>query len=175
MKLFALIILSISITSCSRSYYIVRHAEKAEVTDSVSKNMKNDLPLSEAGKVRALVLKNSLRKKNIDFIFSTNTSRTLATAKPLSDDIGVPIQMYSTQDTLAAFIQRLKNIPSGNVLVVGHSNTVDDIVNLLVGKTKIAGDLNDNDYDNLFIVKFKNFFGKRVSFKSRKFGYPSNP
>jgi broad specificity phosphatase PhoE len=175
MKFIAILILSLSLASCSHSYYIVRHAEKAETTDSVSMNMQNDLPLSEAGKVRALVLKEVLDKKNIDYIFSTNTMRTRSTAAPLSEAVGVPVQLYSTQDSLNAFIQRLKNIESGNVLIVGHSNTVDDIVNLLAGSTKIPGDLKETEYDNLYIIKYTNFLGKRVSFRQEKYGYPSNP
>ena len=42
--------------SCTRSVYVVRHAEKIASSDSLAKMMANDLPLSEAGKVRALVL-----------------------------------------------------------------------------------------------------------------------
>jgi len=56
--------------------------------------------------------------------------------------------------------------------VVGHSNTVDDIVNKLCGQVKIASDLNDGEYDNLFVVKIK---GKKIVFDKRKYGYPSNP
>jgi Phosphohistidine phosphatase SixA len=174
MKFIIILIFSLSLASCSHSYYIVRHAEKAETTDSVSMNMQNDLPLSEAGKVRALVLKDLLDKKNIDYIFSTNTVRTRSTAKPLSDAVGVPVQLYS-QDTINSFIQRLKSIESGNVLIVGHSNTVDDIVNLLAGRTKIPGDLKETEYDNLYIIKYTNFLGKRISFRQKTYGYPSNP
>jgi len=39
---------------------------------------------------------------------------------------------------------------TGNVLVVGHSNTVGDVVTRLgAGETVKVG---DNEYDNLFIV-----------------------
>jgi hypothetical protein len=40
------------------------------------------------------------------------------------------------------------------VLVVGHSNTVDDIVNGLTGRAEMT-DLADNEYGNAFIVKRK--------------------
>ena len=42
----------------------------------------------------------------------------------------------------------------GNVLVVGHSNTVDDIVNGLMGISEFS-DLPDTEYGSLFIVKKK--------------------
>ena len=57
-----------------------------------------------------------------------------------------------------------------NILVVGHSNTVDDIVNGLCNSKKIAADLQDNEYDNLFVVKYKNFFGAHIKFEHTKYG-----
>ena len=170
--LFALFI--ILITSCSQRIYVVRHAEKAETTDSVSMNLKNDLPLSEAGIVRAIVLKEMLKDQNVDYIFSTNTLRTRSTAQPLSDAIGVPVKLYA-MDTIDRFISQVKNFSSGNVLIVGHSNTVDDIVNKLIGKKRLHADLMDNEYDNMFVITYRNFFGKKASLRNRTFGYPSNP
>jgi broad specificity phosphatase PhoE len=154
--------------------YVVRHAEKAELTDSVSMNLQNDLPLSEAGKVRAIVLRETLKDQNIDYIFTTNTLRTRSTADPLSEAIGVPFKLYE-MDTIDRFISHVKNLPSGNVLIVGHSNTVDDIVNKLLGKKRLHADLMDEEYDNMFVITYRNFFGKRASFRNRTYGYPSNP
>ncbi len=154
--------------SCSHSYYIVRHAEKEQVSAS-SSMMSNDPALSEAGKVRAIVLRDELKSKHIRYIFSTNTQRTKSTAQPLSETTGVAIQTYSTTDSL---IMELQKIKKGNVLIVGHSNTVDDIVNKLCGETKIQNDLADSQYDNLFVVKYK---GKKITFIRHKYGYPSNP
>ena len=141
------LILSISLTSDGQTYYIVRHAEKV-VTDSASM-MNSDPPLSAEGKKRATALRDFLRKKQIAYIYSTNTIRTRSTAEPLSKAINIPIQTYGpTPD--AAFINQLKAL-KGNALVVGHSNTVDDIVNGLCGK-QFLNDLPDAAYDNLFIV-----------------------
>jgi len=158
----------ILLCSCTRTIYVVRHAEKIGATDSLAKMMANDLPLSEAGKVRAIVLKEQLSGQHIKWIYSTNTSRTINTADPLSKSINVSIGIYRNIDSLVSVIRSEK----GNVLVVGHSNTVDDIVNKLTGQTKIAADLKDYEYDNLFIVKLR---GKKAFFRQRKYGYPSNP
>ena len=130
--------------------------------------MANDPPLSEAGKVRALVLKQELNNKHISHIYSTNTARTMSTAEPLSEVKKIKIELYGNIDSLVYFIQSTK----GNVLIVGHSNTVDDIVNKLCSETKITGDLKDAEYDNLFVVKIR---GKKIIFEKRKYGYPSNP
>ena len=165
---FFLAILGLCLMSCSRTVYIVRHAEKVTSSDSIGKMMANDPPLSEAGKVRALVLKNELADKHIGHIYSTNTIRTRSTAEPLSQAIKINVELYGSIDSLISTIKSGK----GNVLVVGHSNTVDDIVNKLCGQVKIASDLKDGEYDNLFIVKIR---GKKIIFDKRKYGYPSNP
>jgi hypothetical protein len=47
----------------------------------------------------------------------------------------------------------LKNL-KGNVLVIGHSNTVDDVVNGLIGKPAL-NDLPENQFGDLFIVHKK--------------------
>jgi len=157
-----------SLLSCSHTVYVVRHAEKAAATDTTAKMMANDPPLSEAGKVRAIVLRDELGSKQIKHIYSTNTVRTRSTAEPLSTAIKINIGLYANIDSLISVIKSVK----GNTLVVGHSNTVDDIVNKLCGQTKIPADLKDGEYDNLFIVKLQ---GKKATFSRKRYGYPSNP
>ena len=162
-------LISIAFISCSHTVYVVRHAEKASIpTDSLNKMMSNDPPLSEPGMVRAIVLKDELGKKHIRHIYSTNTIRTFYTAEPLSKAIHVDISVYRDIDSLVRVVRSLK----GNTLIVGHSNTVDDIVNKLSGATKISADLKDNEYDNLFVIRFR---GKKAIFEKRRYGYPSNP
>lgn len=157
-----------SLLSCSRTVYVVRHAEKAAATDTTAKMMANDPPLSEAGKVRAIVLRDELNNKHIKHIYSTNTVRTTSTAGPLSQAIKINIEPYANIDSLVSAIKSIK----GNAFVVGHSNTVDDIVNKLCGQTKIAADLKDGEYDNLFVVTLH---GRKATFSRKKYGYPSNP
>jgi broad specificity phosphatase PhoE len=164
---FFVTILGLCFLSCSRTVYVVRHGEKTTSSDS-AKMMKDDPSLSEAGKVRALVLKDELVGKHIRHIYSTNTIRTRSTAEPLSEAIKINIETYKNIDSLISTIKSAK----GNVLVVGHSNTVDDIVNKLCGQLRMETDLKDGEYDNLFIVKIK---GKKIVFDKRKYGYPSNP
>lgn len=148
--------------SCkTTTYFIVRHAEKVTASNTT---MSNDVPLSDAGKQRAEALKGLLQRENIKHIFSTNYIRTKATAQPLADAIHLPIEIYDPKDS--AFISKLKSL-NGNILVVGHSNTVDDLVNGLSNKKEIAGDLPDSEYGDLFIVKKK---GKKISFEKSHFG-----
>lgn len=155
-------IAAVFLLSCktATTFYVVRHAEKESTA-----TMMTDVPLSAAGKERAEALDQLLRSKAIDHIYSTNTARTIATAMPLSKDKGVKIETYDPRDT--GFVSRLKRIEKGGVLVVGHSNTVDDIVNGLAGQIKVPGDLPDSEYGDLFVVKRK---GKKYGFEKKHFG-----
>ena len=159
---------SVCLLSCSQKIYVVRHGERAGPADSLGRMAPNDPPLSEAGKVRALVLRDDLRNKHIRHIFSTKTVRTLSTAEPLSEAIHVSVDVYLNADSLVQAVLRLK----GNTLIVGHSNTVNVLVNKLAGTTVLAGPLGDNEYDNLYVIRMK---GKKPHVQRLKFGYPSNP
>ena len=160
-------------SSCgSVKYYVVRHAEKETASAGTTMNTPNDPPLSAAGRVRAIELREALRAKGIRYIYSTNTIRTITTVQPLNEVRGdTKIELYNTRDSLDFLIQELKAIQKGNSLIVGHSNTVDDIVNKLCGEAKVAGDLPDSEYDNLYIVTKK---GKRYKFENKTYGTPTN-
>jgi len=173
MRLIYLIFLLVFISSCTTvKYYIVRHAEKEVPSATNVMSTPNDPPLSAAGKVRAIELGEELKDKNIRNIFSTNTIRTISTAQPLNQlRGGTKIEIYNTRDSLDYFIQKLKKIKKGNSLIVGHSNTVDDIVNKLCGEIKVPGDLPDTKYDNLYLVIKK---GKHMTFENKTYGTPTN-
>jgi len=156
--------LLLSLTASSQTYYIVRHAEKAAVNGNTNM-MANDPPLTDAGKARAEALKELLKNEDIGHIFSTNTLRTRSTAEPLSKHSGISIETYGPRPD-AAFIQQLKGLKK-NVVIVGHSNTIDDIVNMLCGEQKVHADIEDPVYDNLFVVTIKD--GKAV-FEGKKYG-----
>jgi len=157
-----IVLLLILLSSCSRNtYYIVRHAEKA----NAMANMSSDVPLSAEGEQRAQNLKTVLQDKSFAAIFSTPYIRTQSTAKPLSEAEGISIQLYSPRDTTDKFIDRIKAIQKGDVLIVGHSNTVDDLVNKMMGQSLLT-ELAETEYDNLFIVKRK---GKKYSFERKKY------
>jgi phosphohistidine phosphatase SixA len=129
--------------------------------------MTSDVPLSELGKKRAESLKEVLKNKSISYIFSTNTIRTKTTAEPLANQLELKIEVYKPMPD-SVFISNLKSLQK-NTLIVGHSNTVDDIVNKLCGENKLQ-DLKDDEYDNLFIVKKK---GRRYIFSREKYGKPN--
>lgn len=173
MRLFYLLIGSLFLASCSQTIYVVRHAEKESGIDPETKKTIKDPPLSLAGQERALKLKEILGGKGITHIYSTNTLRTISTARPLKElTLGLRIEIYGTKpDSTDRFVERLRNIRKGNILIVGHSNTVDDLCNKIAGRQVIPGDLDEKEFDNLFILKRK---GDGYKFSREKFGKPSN-
>jgi broad specificity phosphatase PhoE len=158
-------VLLLLLASCSHSYFIVRHAERADQNTTGGSMMAADPPLSDDGKARALVLKELLKNKDIRYIFCTNTIRSKATAQPLADYLNIQPEIYKPMPD-SAFISKLKALKK-NVLIIAHSNTMDDIVNLLCGKKEVPGDLKDTDYDNLFIIQKK---GKQYRFSHLHYG-----
>lgn len=155
-----LVVAILFLFSCrATNYYVVRHAERASST-----NMSSDVPLSDAGTQRAQALKQALEREGIKHIFSTNYVRTKSTAQPLADAINVPVEIYDPRDT--TFPGKLKTM-KGNILIVGHSNTVDELVNGLSGRKELPGDLNDAQYGDLFIIKKR---GNRLTVERKRFG-----
>lgn len=132
------------LTSCTTSYYVVRHGEKTTAPPK-------DPVLSETGMARAQRLKAQLKDKGIKKIYSSNTQRTKMTAQPLADVLGVQIEVYNPLDQLP-FIEKLKS-SRDNTLVVAHSNTIKQVLNGLAGKEVLAKDLDESEYDNIYVIK----------------------
>ena len=124
--------------------------------------MSSDVPLSDAGKKRAEAIKEIMKRNTIASVYSTNTIRTRSTAQPTADYFHLTIETYGPRPD-SAFINLLKT-KKKNTLIVGHSNTVDDIVNMLCGKKEVPGDLPDTEYNKLFVVKKK---GKKFLFTEK--------
>lgn len=147
MKLFILFVLSVALSSCkTTTYYISRHGEKAGGNSS-------DPPLTSEGERQAAALGDYLKSKSIGAVYSTDYLRTKATAKPTADEYNLAVHIYGATAS-AILVDSLKAANKKNVLIVGHSNTVDDLVNRFVG-TNAVTDLPDNEYGSLFIVRKK--------------------
>lgn len=125
--------------------YIVRHAEKAAAGGS-------DPELSAAGEERADELAHVLADAGIDAVFVTEFRRTRQTGAPTAAAAGVEPREYGAGDAagLAGTIRR--GSLGGSVLVVAHSNTVDDVAAAL-GAPGVR-ELDESQYDRLFVVHF---------------------
>ena len=105
---------------------------------------------STDGVGRAHRLRDMLRAAGVTHIFTSELRRTVETAKPLADALGlVPQRLPGTDiEALASRLAALK--PHDRALVVGHSNTVPELLRALKITTSVK--IDDTDYDNLFIV-----------------------
>jgi broad specificity phosphatase PhoE len=137
-----------------KTIYIVRHAEKQLVGD--------DPELAYAGGVRAKKLAQILKDQEIRHVFSTDYKRTRATVAPVAAVAGVEIEVYDVTNH-DAFVEQLRKL-DGNVLVVGHSNTVSQLANYFVGEGDKFADLTDLEYDYIYIVSL----GSNTSSVTRK-------
>ena len=128
-----------------KTVYIVRHAEKILEGD--------DPGLSVAGTARSKKLAQILEQKEIQHIFSTNTIRTKTTAQPLADARGLTIEIYDAKNH-DDLVRELRE-RTGNILVVGHSNTVNHLANYFVDSGEKYPELQDIEYDFIFEVSLK--------------------
>jgi broad specificity phosphatase PhoE len=128
--------------------FIVRHAERADAANGSPASMASDPDLSDAGRVRAESLGSALKDAAITAIFVTEYKRTQETAAPLAKVTGVSVTIVPAKET-GALIAKLRS-STGNTLVVGHSNTLPDIIKALGVSTPIS--IADSEYDNLFVV-----------------------
>lgn len=126
--------------------YIVRHAEK-----DTSDPKNNNPELSGEGKVRAMALKKFLKKEKISAVFSTNYKRTMQTAAPIAQHNGIPVKTYEAKDPDALVKLVKSDFTDKEILVVGHSNTILEMVKAFGLQTPVDK-LNDDDYDLVFIV-----------------------
>lgn len=134
--------------SAQQTVFVVRHAERTDTAAGGTPMMAADPELSDAGRARAESLAVALKDARIVAIFSTEFKRTQATAAPLAKALGVQVTTINSKEP-AKLIEAVK-AAGGNVLVVGHSNTVPAIVKDL----GVAGPVTvgDAEYDNLFVV-----------------------
>ena len=106
----------------SPSIYVMRHLQKAEGADPA---------LSAEGKADAERLVATLAADPPAAIFVSKTRRARETAAPLAAALGITPREYDPADPVALIAEVAKE--PGPVLIVGHSNTVADLVGRLGG------------------------------------------
>ena len=144
----------------------VRHAEKAIMPIG-------DPALSPEGQVRAAELARQLVDADvvagIDAIYSTQFRRTLETAQPVADALGLEISHYDPANEEAELDRMLKTHKGEIILIVGHSNSVPSLIAEL-GASKLVPPIAEFEYDNLYLVSIP-WFGKTKTIRLR-YGMP---
>jgi 2,3-bisphosphoglycerate-dependent phosphoglycerate mutase len=138
--------MTLSTQAQTTTVYIVRHAEK---------DMKNasdpDPVLSLDGQDRARDLASLLLPKRVLAVYSTTSKRAKQTAEPTAYGHAVTVQTYDPADPAALVATVLRQYKGGSVLVVGHSNTVLELIEAF-GFARPIPAVGENDYDYLFTI-----------------------
>jgi len=131
--------------AAQQAIFLVRHAEKiAEEMQAI------DTPLSKAGKARARLLADTLKDAGITVIYASRAVRTQDTAAPLARALGLEVKIID-QDRPRPVVERLRTRNSKDVvLIVGHSDTLPDILNELGYAPRVK--IRPEEYTNLFLV-----------------------
>lgn len=129
--------------------FLVRHADINRTINPSDP----DPSLTLQGLQRANELATVLSKVEIDAIFSTNTSRTKATAQPLATSKSLQISLYEDLDLLVNEVKQ--NHTREEILVVGHANTLPTIVDKFVG-VGTGYSVGPDEYYKMFIVTITN-------------------
>ena len=143
--LLALPLWTASSALAQQAVLVVRHAEKVSETDQ---------RLSEAGRARAERLAAMLKDAGVTAIYATDTERAKDTAQPLADARKLTVRTYdvgSEKVNAAAFAAKLRSEHIQDiVLIVGHSNTVPEILRALGCRESVT--IAPAEYDNLFVA-----------------------
>ena len=128
---------------------VVRHAEKA--TDDPK-----DPSLSDAGKARAEALAVALKGLPLQHAISTQYKRTHDTALPAAKANGIevhakPIDASNSATYATDLVAHIRQDHAGqNLLIVGHSNTVPEMVQALTGVAPEP--MGDDEFDRIYVV-----------------------
>ena len=133
-----------SLVAAPNTVVIVRHAEK-ESTGA-------DPALTKAGAERARLLARMIQDVKVSAIFSSDKLRTQQTAGPSAEFLKLkPVTVPAADVT--GLSERILDQSGEAVLVVGHSNTVPEIVKALGGPADLA--IDESEYDKLFVLTLR--------------------
>lgn len=128
---------------------LVRHAEKQ--VGAIS-----DAPLAPPGEVRAARLAQMFGDAatfgRVQKIYVTDTRRTQQTAAGVAQRLGLTPRIVAGKSDANELADRvLEENRGGRALVVGHSNTVPEIVAALSGQSDVPP-IADDEFDTLYVV-----------------------
>ncbi|HWJ34396.1 MAG TPA: histidine phosphatase family protein [Steroidobacteraceae bacterium] len=135
-------------TADSTTIIVVRHAEKEP-------DAGEDPPLTQAGEARAVLLArmfgDSRTTGRIDAIYVSPALRNRTTAAPLAAKLGLQPIVVPARDVRGLTRRVLREHSGGRILVIGHSDTVPDIVESLTG-AKHLPPIGPDEYSTMYIV-----------------------
>jgi len=136
-------------TASSTTVIVIRHAEKDL---SVSKT---DPPLTPAGQARAEQLAqmfgDAKNLGHVDAIYVSPALRNRLTAAPLAKRLGITATIVPADDPKGLARKALREHTGGRVLIIGHTDTVPQIVAALSDNSAIP-EIGDEEYGTMYIV-----------------------
>lgn len=134
--------------------YLIRHAERAD-------EPRQDPPLTDKGNLRAQELARLLSDANVKAIITSQFLRTKLTAEPLSKKLNVPVTSISlslnpanprqiAEQSTAEVTNKILERAGESVLVIGHSNSIPDVIKMLGGDAVPV--IDEKKFDDLFVV-----------------------
>ncbi len=146
-------------TALVTTLIVIRHGERNAPTPAHP-----DPHLNRAGKLRAKKLIHVVGQSGIKAVYTSHFVRARETAGPLAAHLGLsPVVM---DEALQVKNDVLANHAGQTVLVIGHSDTVPDLITRLgAGSMPV---IDESEYDNLFLVKV--FSQGRASLTQLKYG-----
>lgn len=145
--------------------YIVRHAEKQNGEDPL---------LTEDGNKRAGDLMRTLKDKKIRRIYVSEYKRTQHTADSLHLQLGVDTVIYNADTSCLKLFESITSHKdwSHHIVIISHSNIMQKIIYKLGITDFPQQNIPAPEFDNLYIVSFKN---KKPVLQHLKYGKPSAP
>jgi broad specificity phosphatase PhoE len=135
-------------TAGSTTVVVIRHAEK-DLSASAT-----DPPLDPAGEARAALLARMFGDAkdlgHLDAIYVSPTLRSRQTAAPLAARLGIA-ETVAGEGPRALARRALNEHQGGRVLIVGHTDTVPEIVAVLSGNSHIP-EIGAQEYGTMYIV-----------------------
>ncbi|MCF6287858.1 MAG: winged helix-turn-helix domain-containing protein [Proteobacteria bacterium] len=122
--------------------FILRHAEKSSANQE-------DPTLSELGIKHANYWKTVLQHIDFDRVFTTSFTRNMQTAEVISTDLNIKPEIYYPMSfEVLKFVQEIQG---QKVLIIGHSNTIPDMVNRLIDETKYPP-MSHKNYNLMYLI-----------------------
>jgi len=137
-----------------KTVFLVRHAEKEA-------EPRQDPPLKNEGVARSQELVRLLSGAGIKAIYTSQFKRTKQTAEPLAAKLGLTATTITlkpnlsdlrliSEESTAETVNKILSAPGENVLLVGHSNSIPDVIKMLGGD--VVPTIDERKFDDLFIV-----------------------
>jgi broad specificity phosphatase PhoE len=128
---------------------VIRHADKGP-------NAIADAPLSPPGEQRAVRLAQMFgdgeKFGRVKKLYVTETRRAQQTVAELAQRLGVKPEVVDSKSSSSQLARRvLRENRGGLALVVGHSNTVPEIVADMAGVDNVP-QMDDEEFDTMYIV-----------------------